>query len=174
MSTKLSDEEKAQGVRNFNQARADLAAGQKDPDRRTFLKAAAAGAAVIPVSAAVYFGYEQWGKNEPVRTALIGAGDEGGVLIGEHNKEYNRIVAVCDVRPYNLTRIFEGEPNGPRKGLNKIYGTDAPKIQKYDSVDALLKAKERAEARSRHHRHPAVHAQGHRRQVHGGRAARPL
>ncbi len=142
MSTKLSDEEKALGARNFNQARADMAAGQNDPDRRTFLKAAAAAGAIVPISAAVYFGYEQWKKAEPVRTALIGCGDEGGVLIGEHNKEYNRIVAVCDVRPYNLTRIFEGEANGPRKGLNKIYGTEAPGIKKYDSVDDLLKAKD--------------------------------
>ena len=142
MSTKLSDEEKALGVRNFNQARADLAAGQKDPDRRTFLKAAAAGAAIIPVSAAVYFGYDQWKKGNPVRTAVIGTGDEGGVLVGEHNKEYNQVVAVCDVRPYNLTRIFEGEPSGPRKGLNKIYGTEAPKIKQYTSVDDLLKAKD--------------------------------
>lgn len=142
MSTKLSDEEKAIGHRNFNQARADLAAAQKDPDRRTFLKAAAAGAAIIPVSAAVYFGYDQWKKGNPVRTAIIGAGDEGGVLIGEHNKEYNQIVAVCDVRPYNKTRIFEGEPNGPRKGLNKIYGNEAKGIKVYGSVDELLKAKD--------------------------------
>jgi predicted dehydrogenase len=142
MSTKLTDEEKALGARNFNQARADMAAAQKDPDRRTFLKAAVAGAAVVPVSAAVYFGYDQWKGNMAVRTAFIGVGDEGGVLIGEHNPEYTQVVAVCDVRPYNLTRIFEGEPNGPRKGLNKIYGKDeAAKIKVYDSVDALLAAK---------------------------------
>jgi predicted dehydrogenase len=139
MSTKLSDEEKAVGVRNFNQARGDLAAAQKDPDRRTFLKAAAAGAAIVPVSAAVYFGYDQWKGNKAVRTAFIGVGDEGGVLIGEHNPEYNQVVAVCDVRPYNMTRIFEGEPNGPRKGLTKIYGKDAAaKIEKFDRVDDLL------------------------------------
>lgn len=139
MSTKLSDEEKVVGHRNFNQARADLAAAQSDPNRRTFLKAAVAGAAIIPVSAAVYFGYDQWKKGNPVRTAIIGAGDEGGVLIGEHNPEYNQIVAVCDVRPYNQKRIFEGEANGPRKGLNKIYGKDvATKIEKFDSVDDLL------------------------------------
>jgi predicted dehydrogenase len=139
MSTKLSDEEKAIGARNFNQARADTA---NQPDRRTFMKAAAAGAAVIPVSAAVYFGYDQWKKGDPVRTAVIGVGDEGGVLIGEHNKEYNQIVAVCDVRPYNLIRAFEGEPNGPRKGLNKWYGAEAAKIKQYGSVDDLLKAKD--------------------------------
>ncbi len=142
MSTKLSDEEKAIGHRNFNNARAELAAGQKDPDRRTFLKAAAAGAAIIPVSAAVYFGYDQWkGGNKPVRTAIIGTGDEGGVLIGEHNPAYNQFVAVCDVRPYNQQRIFDGEPTGPRKGLNKIYGKDAKAIKSYDGVDALLKAR---------------------------------
>nr|MCU0706331.1 hypothetical protein [Fimbriiglobus sp.] len=139
MSTKLSDEEKAIGARNFNQARGDLA---NQPDRRTFLKVAAAAGGIVPVSAAVYFGYDQWKGNKPVRTALIGAGDEGGVLIGEHNKEYNQIVAVCDVRPYNQARVFEGEPNGPRKGLNKIYGTEAAKIEKFDSVDELLAKKD--------------------------------
>jgi predicted dehydrogenase len=143
VSTKLSDEEKALGARNFNQARADMAAQAADrPDRRTFMKMAAAAGGIIPVSAAVYFGYEQWKGNKPVRTAIIGTGDEGGVLIGEHNKEYNQIVAVCDVRPYNLTRIFEGEPSGPRKGLNKIYGkAEAEKIKQYTSVDDLLKAR---------------------------------
>lgn len=143
MATRLTDEEKAVGHRNFNQARTDLAAAQKDPDRRTFMKAAVAGAAVIPLSAAVYFGYDAWKKGNPVRTAIIGTGDEGGVLVGEHNPEYNRIVAVCDVRPYNQKRIFDGEPNGPRKGLNKIYGKDeAAKIRRFDSVDDLLKAKD--------------------------------
>jgi predicted dehydrogenase len=144
MSTKLSDEEKAIGSRNFNQARADMAAAQKekDPDRRTFLKAAMAGTAVVPVSAAVYFGYDQWKGNKAVRTAIIGVGDEGGVLIGEHNPTYNEIVAICDVRPYNQTRIFEGEPNGPRKGLNLLYGKEAAaKIRTFETVEALLAAK---------------------------------
>jgi predicted dehydrogenase len=143
MSTKLTDEEKALGIRNFNQARADMAAQADGVTRRTFIKAAAAAGGIVPVSAAVYFGYDQWKGNKPVRTAFIGVGDEGGVLIGEHNPEYNLVVAVCDVRPYNLTRIFEGEPSGPRKGLNKIYGNEAAKIEKFESVDELLASKDK-------------------------------
>jgi len=68
------------------------------------------------------------------------AGDEGGVLIGDHNPEYNEVVAVCDIRPTNVKRIFEGEKAPSReKGLNLHYGKDsAKKIKTYDSVDNLL------------------------------------
>ena len=49
--------------------------------RRGFLKSlAVAGAAVVPVSAAVYFGYESL-QGRPVKAALIGGGDEGGVPV---------------------------------------------------------------------------------------------
>ena len=142
MATRLTDEEKAIGARNFNQARADMADKADGVTRRTFVKSALAAGGIIPVSAAVYFGYDQWGAGtKPVRTAFIGTGDEGGVLVGEHNPAYNQIVAVCDVRPYNMTRIFDGD-TGPRKGLNKIYGKDeAAKIKKYGTVEELLSAK---------------------------------
>jgi predicted dehydrogenase len=151
MAIDLTPEQKATGKANFDQAAGDLArAGKmntvvvggtdpKKPDRRDVLKAGLAAGAVVPLSAAVYFGYESWKGNKAVRTALIGCGDEGGVLIGDHNPEYNEIVAVCDIRPSNLERIYKGEPNGPRKGLNKIYGeSNAKKIAKYDNLDALL------------------------------------
>lgn len=153
MALDLTPEQKAAGKANFEQAAGDLARAGKmnsmvtggapvdpaKPDRRDVLKAGLAAGAVVPVSAAVYFGYSSWKGNLAVRTALIGTGDEGGVLIGDHNPEFNEIVAVCDIRPTNLERIFEGEKAGPRKGLNNIYGKDAAKkIAKYDSVDTLL------------------------------------
>jgi predicted dehydrogenase len=153
MALDLTPEQKAAGKANFEQAAGDMArAGKmntmavggaavdpKNPDRRDFLKVGLAAGAVVPVSAAVYYGYNSWKGNKAVRTAVIGTGDEGGVLVGDHNPEFNQIVAVCDIRPTNLTRIFEGEPNGPRKGLNKIYGKDdAAKIKKYDNLDTLL------------------------------------
>ncbi|HVL13656.1 MAG TPA: Gfo/Idh/MocA family oxidoreductase [Gemmata sp.] len=152
MALDLTPEQKAAGKANFEQAAGDLARGgkmnsmvvggpadPKQPDRRDVLKAALAAGAVVPVSAAVYFGYDSWKGSKAVRTAVIGTGDEGGVLVGDHNPEFNEVVAVCDIRPTNLKRIFDGEPAGPRKGLNKIYGKDtAAKIAKYDSVDALL------------------------------------
>jgi len=158
MSLDLTPEQKAVGKANFEQAAGDLArAGKmetmavagtpvdaKRPDRRDFIKTGLAAGAVVPVSAAVYFGYQSWKGNKAVRTAFIGVGDEGGVLIGDHNPEYNEVVAVCDIRPTNLDRIFAGEPNGPRKGLNKIYGKDsAAKIKRYDNLDTLLADKEK-------------------------------
>ncbi|MBP3953819.1 Gfo/Idh/MocA family oxidoreductase [Gemmata sp. G18] len=152
MALDLTPEQKAAGKANFEQTAGDLArAGKMDslmvggtdpnkPDRRDVLKAGLAAGAVVPVSAAVYYGYQSWQGNKAVKTALIGCGDEGGVLVGDHNKEYNEIVAVCDPRPSNLERIFEGEKApSPRKGLNGIYGKDAAKkIASYTSVEELL------------------------------------
>ncbi|QEL13274.1 Gfo/Idh/MocA family protein [Limnoglobus roseus] len=137
MSTKLSEEDKRVGAYNFNQAAADIAAN--NPDRRTFMKAVTAAGAVLPVSAAVYFGYDSWKGNKAVKAAIIGVGDEGGVLIGEHNPEYLQFVATCDLRPSNQKRILEGEPNGPRKGFNKIYGKDvAAKIKQFSDYKQLI------------------------------------
>jgi predicted dehydrogenase len=154
MSLDLTPEQKATGKANFDQATGDLAragkmnsmvvggpADPKNPDRRDFLKAGIAAGAVVPVSAAVYYGYHTWKGNKAVKTALIGCGDEGGVLVGEHNPEFNEVVAVCDIRPSNLKRVFAGD-TGPRKGLNKVYGEEtAKKIRSFDSLDALLAEK---------------------------------
>jgi predicted dehydrogenase len=138
MALDLTNEQKDLGRKNFAQA-VDGLAKPEGPDRRSFIKSTLAAGAVIPVSAAVYFGYDSWKGNKAVRTALIGTGDEGGVLVGEHNPEYLEIVAVSDIRPTNLKRIFEGEPRGPRKGLNKIYGKDtAAKIAKFGHYEELL------------------------------------
>ncbi|MDB5313234.1 MAG: gfo/Idh/MocA family oxidoreductase [Gemmataceae bacterium] len=150
MALDLTPEQKATGKANFEQATGDLAregkmnsmvvggTDPKKPDRRDFLKAGLAAGAVVPVSAAVYYGYHEWKGNKAVRTALIGCGDEGGVLVGDHNQEFNEIVAVCDIRPSNMKRIFDGD-TGPRKGLNKVYGAEtAKKIAQYDNVSALL------------------------------------
>jgi predicted dehydrogenase len=158
MALDLTPEQKAVGKANFEQAAGDLARAGKmnsmavggtpadaaKPDRRDFLRAGLAAGAVVPISAAVYFGYQSWKGNKAVHTALIGCGDEGGVLIGDHNPEFNNFVAVCDIRPSNMKRIFDGEPNGPRKGLNKIYGaSDAKKIARYDSIESLLADKDK-------------------------------
>src|ERR671929_2123507 len=66
---------------------------------------------------------DQREAGNPVKAALIGGGDEGGVLIGEHNPDFLKFVAVCDIRPTNMKRIFEGDPKVPlRKGFKKVYG----------------------------------------------------
>src|SRR5262249_30490946 len=93
-----------------------------------FMKSMALGAAgLAPVAAASYFGYEAW-KGRPVKAALIGCGDEGGVLLGEHDHKYIEFIALCDIRPSNQKRIIDGEgATSLRKGYKAIYGADEAK-----------------------------------------------
>lgn len=142
MAFNFSPEQREAGKKNFEEVADGLT-------RRDFMKSLAiAGGTIVPVSAAVYFGYhsEKLGDKGPVRAALIGAGDEGGVLIGAHNPEYIKFVALADIRPSNRTRIFTGEPTGPRLGFEKIpaYGRDARKmIEVFETIDKLLAEKDR-------------------------------
>src|SRR5262249_26690050 len=126
MNIELTAQQRETGKANFARASGELS-------RRGFMKSVVAGAAVVPVAAAAYYGYDKFVKEnfKPVRAALIGAGDEGGVLVGEHNPRYLEIVAYCDIRPSNMERIFKGEPSGPRKGLNFHYGNDCKKSIKH-------------------------------------------
>ncbi len=141
MALNLTPEQKEIGKENFAQAANGLT-------RRGFMKslAVAGAAAVVPVSAAVYFGYGP-PKGNPVKAALIGGGDEGGVLVGEHDPNYLQFVAVADIRPYNMERIFTGDPKVPlRKGFRKIYGKEADGIKKYDDYKTMLKENKEIEA----------------------------
>src|SRR6516165_4868719 len=119
MALDLTEEQRAIGRANFERV-----VGYEGLTRRDFMKGAIAAGAVLPVSAAMYFGYEKL-HGKPVKVGLIGAGDEGGVLVGEHNPEYLEFIAYSDIRPSNQDRIFTGEPTGPRKGFNKHYGPSA-------------------------------------------------
>src|SRR5262245_42341147 len=134
MALDLTPEQQQLGQDNYGRVSEGLT-------RRRFLKGVAvAGGATIPIGAAMYFGYRSL-DGRPVRAALIGGGDEGGVLVGEHNPDFLEFIAVCDLRPYNLEikdgkppagRIFAGEAGtSPRKGFNRIYGKDAEKIRPY-------------------------------------------
>src|SRR5437763_15633358 len=111
MALDITPEEKAVGQANFDR----VAEGLKRAEgltRRDFMKSlAVTGGVVVPVSAAVYFGFKSDGPGGkgPVKAALIGAGDEGGVLVGEHDPKFVEIIAVCDIRPSNRKRIFEDE-----------------------------------------------------------------
>lgn len=139
MAIDLTPEQRETGTKNFHRVVGQLA---KDPDRRDFMKGLAAAAATVPVAAAAFYGYTSL-AGDPIKVGLIGAGDEGGVLVGEHNPEYLEFVAYSDIRPYNQKRIFTGEPTGPRKGFNKIYGNDAEKkIKLYVDYHDLLKRKD--------------------------------
>lgn len=126
MALDMTPEQKELGQDNFQRVSGQL-------NRRGFMKSLVAGAAVVPVSAAAYFGYKYEAvKGKPVRAALIGAGDEGGVLVGEHNPEYLKFVAFSDIRPSNYKeRIFKGESRGPRRGFNHHYGNNANKEIKH-------------------------------------------
>jgi predicted dehydrogenase len=137
MPLNLTPEQKAVGQANFHRL-----VGHYGVTRRDFMKGLLAAGAALPVSAAAYYGYEKL-HGKPVRTGLIGAGDEGGVLVGEHNPEYLEFVAYSDIRPSNRERIFTGEPTGPRKGFDRIYGKKAKeKIRRYDNYKELLADKD--------------------------------
>jgi predicted dehydrogenase len=148
MAIDLTPEQKEIGKANFQRVVGSYLDPKSPVNRREFMKGLFAAGAVVPISAAAYFGYDYARvKGKPVKAALIGAGDEGGVLMGEHNPAYLEIVAVCDIRPSNQKRIFQGEPTGPRKGLKKIYGKDAEKnIKVYENYQTMLKERPDIEA----------------------------
>jgi predicted dehydrogenase len=134
MSFSLTPEERKIGADNFHRL-----VGSHGVSRRDFMKGMLAAGATLPISAAAYFGYQKL-SGRPVRTGLIGAGDQGGVLIGSHNPEFLEFVAYCDIRPSNQERIFGGEAAGPRKGFERIYGATARRnIRLHDRYQDLLR-----------------------------------
>src|SRR5262245_38742495 len=118
MAIDMTPEQRQVGEKNFK-----AATEKAGLNRRDFMKVGLAGlGGVAGTAAAMYFGYQVF-RGNPVKAALIGAGDEGGVLVGEVNPEAMRFVAVCDGRPSNMRRIFEGDPKvALRKGFKKVYG----------------------------------------------------
>jgi predicted dehydrogenase len=139
MALDMTPEQREIGKGNFQRVSDGLT-------RRDFMKSMALTCGVVgPVAAAAYFQYSyDRVDGKPVRTALIGTGDEGGVLAGEHNPKYLQIVAVCDIRPFNQKRIFDGEkPPSPRLGLNHYYGANANKsIKQYTKIEDVLNDKD--------------------------------
>ena len=97
----LSPEEKAVGQGNFQNA--------IGVTRRDFLKTGIAAGAVSGAGlGAMYFGYEAAVGN-PLRVGVIGTGDEGNVLLGAITPSYIQVVAIADIRPYNVHRAFHGD-----------------------------------------------------------------
>lgn len=144
MALDLTAEQKELGKGNANAAAGDLT-------RRGFMKSMAIGAAgLAPVAAATYFGYQAM-QGKPVKTALIGCGDEGGVLMGEHDPKYLEFTALCDIRPYNRKRIIDGEgETSLRKGYKRIYGEQAAKTvaanHMYTDIGEMLQKEPELEA----------------------------
>ncbi len=95
--------------------------------RRQLLSAAA----VIPSAAAMYWGYNKL-KGTPVKTGLIGTGDQGCYAhISQSNPEYIDFVAFSDIRPSSQARA--------REEFKKLYGPErAAKIKLYPDYHKLL------------------------------------
>jgi predicted dehydrogenase len=117
----LTPEEREIGRANYYEA-----AGV---NRRDFLTGVVAVGAVTGGGlGAMYFGYDKIA--DPVRVGVIGTGDEGNVLIGAISPEYLQVVAIADIRPYNIFRAFHGDWAGSnpqfthslRTGLIQKYG----------------------------------------------------
>jgi len=114
----LTEAQKYVGKENFNDAVAVT--------RRDFLTGTvAAGVASGVGLGSIYFGY---GKSvgSPLRVGVVGTGDEGSVLLGAHNPDYLNVVAIADIRPYNVFRAFHGDvssasANAARPGLMAKY-----------------------------------------------------
>lgn len=99
-------------------------------NRRDLLKGiVGSGAVTMGGLGAAYFNYGAT-VEKPVRVGVIGTGDEGGVLIGAINPNYLQVVAISDIRPYNVHRAFHGDWGGSnparthsiRTGLIQKYG----------------------------------------------------
>ncbi len=136
----LTDEQKAIGKENFNAA--------IGVTRRSFLKrSVAAGVVSGGGLGAFYYGYGK-AVGDPVRVGVIGTGDEGSVLIGAINPDFVQVVAIADIRSYNVYRAFHGDHYSPtlqkvRCGLLKKYGwkdeTEAKKtVTVYQDYNELL------------------------------------
>ena len=114
----LSEPQKTIGKENFTDV--------VNITRRDFLTGTlAAGIATGAGLGSIYFGY---GKSvgDPLRVGFLGTGDEGSVLLGAHNPDYLNVVAIADIRPYNVFRAFHGDVSSPaaytaRPGLMSKY-----------------------------------------------------
>jgi len=115
----LTPEERQIGKDNF-----DAVVGST---RRDFLKQGIAAGVVSGAGlGAMYFDYGKSVDN-PVRVGVIGTGDEGSVLIGALNPDFVQVVAIADIRPYNVHRAFHGDyystaALAARPGLIAKYG----------------------------------------------------
>ena len=140
----LTEQQKAIGKENCTDA--------VNITRRDFLAGSvAAGLASGAGLGSIYFGYGT-SVGDPLRVGVLGTGDEGSVLLGAHNPDYLNVVAIADVRPYNVYRAFHGDVSSPtayqaRPGLMSKYKwstEDAAreKVKVYAAYEDLLADKD--------------------------------
>lgn len=138
----LRPEQRELGKQQFQRA------AEEGISRRQFVGGSlAAGLAAGTSLGAMYFGYSK--VDNPVRVGVIGTGDEGNVLIGAHTPDYLQVVAIADIRPYNIHRAFHGDESSPtamavRPGLMAKYGWKTEdearaKVKVYQDYQDLLK-----------------------------------
>lgn len=148
----LSPESKVIGKENFR------AAIGSSLVRRSFLKKGIekgirSGNGLGPY----YYGYSEK-VERPLRVGVIGTGDEGSVLLGALNPNFVQVVAISDIRPYNVWRAFHGDHYSPaanavRCGLMakydwktedearkhvKVYGPYQDLLAEADDVEAVI------------------------------------
>jgi predicted dehydrogenase len=114
----LTESQKWIGKENFADA---IAVSRRDFLTGTVAAGIASGAGL----GSLYFGYGRSVGN-PVRVGVLGTGDEGSVLLGAHSPDYLKVVAIADIRPYNVFRAFHGDVSSPsantaRPGLMAKY-----------------------------------------------------
>ncbi len=138
----LTDEERQIGIENFR-----AAIGHRDMREKQLRETVADNLGSKSGLGAYYYGYGE--VEDPVRVGVIGTGDEGSVLIGAINPKYVQVVAIADIRPYNIYRAFYGDKSSNnarrvRPGLMKLYGwadeeTAREKVKVYtDDYEELL------------------------------------
>jgi predicted dehydrogenase len=87
---------------------------QKEIGRRNFLKALAGTPALAALAGAAAVKGPK--KGGPVKAALVGAGREGRVLLGQCQKQWIDIRALCDINPLHATAAADGlEKSGLRR-----------------------------------------------------------
>ena len=101
----LTESQKSIGKENFNDA---IAVTRRDFLTGTLAAGLASGAGL----GSLYFGYGR-SVGDPLRVGVLGTGDEGSVLLGAHNPDYLNVVAIADIRPYNVFRAFHGDVSSP-------------------------------------------------------------
>ncbi len=116
----ITPEEREVGAENFY-----AAAGSSETQADLLKATIAEGLASKRGLGSRYFKYGE--VEQPVKIGVIGTGDEGGVLIGAMNPKYVQVVAIADIRPYNVYRAFHGDKSSAsaraaRPGLMRIFG----------------------------------------------------